>query len=581
MTLNKKLRYLILTLTFLLMSPGNWTVTALLDARCDYWSGLWMYFPSPIIFLLALVINDRWIVNPLLRKGNFSQYVIASFLLSFAAATLASAIEGMLALWLNLPYRAPFGVIPSILSEGLANSLWLSLILLGDALIQLYDKLRSDVREQKAMAESLTRYINRVKSLLDPAYISRRLQEIQSLIHQDAVSASDLISNFSDWLRQQLSLMPDTPMAVTRPSGSKLFTPLLDLMVEPRYRGFRHAGVVVTLIMVTVFTAAFDLNNDTGRKIGVGILVFTELLVIPYVIYFWFYRRFRATLNLRHYTRSVCIFLAVLISPMLASIPMYYIKAPTDTPIASLIVQTLVFAAGIVSLLLYEYGISAFLFFVNWIKVNRRSSALQTEVLRQEYLFLRRQVNPHFLFNVLNNVEISACDSLAYACQLLADIDNLLQYQFAESVAEAVTVREEVDFLNSYLELEGSRRERFGYVIEMDVASATVRIPTMLYITFIENAAKYSSPDHEGMNVRATFSIDDSGMLLFECHNHYDPRRVALARHNAIGIENVRRRLNILYEGRASLVIISDHHIYSVKLTIPLHSIRDYEMYHC
>lgn len=570
MILTKRLTYPVLAVTFMLMSPGNWTVDALLNLHRDFWPGVWMYLPSPIIYLMALAANDRLFVRLLLLNGKFGRYAISVFFLSLTAALFASGVEHIITMQLDLPHRSPMGFVASIMTEGFANSLWLFLILLGDALIRLYGKLKCDALTEKSMSNNLRRYVREVNRLLSPTYIFTKLDEIRDAICRDASTASELIGNFSEWLRQQLSLMPKAPDVVPHLSERSLFSSVLDIMVGSKYRCLRHVVAVTTLIFVILFMAAYDQSGDAESKLGVGVLVFSELAIIPYVIYFWLYRRFKRTMNLRRYVRNVTMLLGVLIFPMLVSIPIYLVKASAaHTSTASQIVYVLSLIAGIVSLLLYEFGISALLFFMNWIRTHRCISVLKTETLKQEYLFLRKQINPHFLFNVLNNVEITAYEDADYAVQLIGDISRLLHYQLDRNVDETITVNEEVDFLKSYLALESSRRDCFGYEITADESIADVRIPRMLLITFFENASKYSSPDYNGLNIKASFHVGNN-RLRFECRNHYNTMLIKSTHHSAIGIENTRRRLELLYDGNASLEISDFNGIYSVELSIPL-----------
>lgn len=126
---------------------------------------------------------------------------------------------------------------------------------------------------------------------------------------------------------------------------------------------------------------------------------------------------------------------------------------------------------------------------------------LNAESLRQEYAYLRKQINPHFLFNVLNNASILAFEDSEDAIRMFESLKHMLEYQFAETGKTDMTLEREMDFLDTYLSLEASRIDSLEYELSAQGDIKDVMIPTMIYITFVENAVKYSTMISGGRKV--------------------------------------------------------------------------------
>ena len=202
-------------------------------------------------------------------------------------------------------------------------------------------------------------------------------------------------------------------------------------------------------------------------------------------------------------------------------------------------------------------------FCYNLVKETMRAESIQkekeTETLRSELSFLRWQISPHFLFNVLNNMVSLARVRSEKLEGMLLDLSNLMRYMLYENDDRKVTVDREAEYLNSYIELQNVRfgnEVKLKWEVNVVQADSGNTIEPMLLIPFIENAFKHGTgiADPE-ISVVIHF---DNNMATMTTRNRYveksEDRKDGT---HGIGLANVKRRLNLLYPGKYSLDIRS------------------------
>ncbi len=211
-------------------------------------------------------------------------------------------------------------------------------------------------------------------------------------------------------------------------------------------------------------------------------------------------------------------------------------------------------------------GTSAFVLFQVWVKDNARMTELEENTLESELKTLRNQINPHFLFNMLNNANVLLKRDAGKASFILLKLEGLLRYQFNSVCRKMVRLDSEITFMGDFLNLEKLRRDSFEYGIEVDGDVRNVFLPPLLFITFVENAVKHN-PDSESF-VRLQFRLDGQGFF-FVCENSKskNPEKRDVG---GIGMTNIKRRLELLYPTTHSLVVEDGEDTYKVKLHIKL-----------
>jgi len=194
------------------------------------------------------------------------------------------------------------------------------------------------------------------------------------------------------------------------------------------------------------------------------------------------------------------------------------------------------------------------------------------ENLKSELAFLRSQISPHFILNVLNNiVALNRLKSTELEPTLMK-LSGLMQYMLYETDEEKVLLKTEVEYLQSYIELQ---QQRFGskvkVTLDISLANEWSEIEPMLLIPFVENAFKHGIGMVENPEINIAFISTPQNELLFRVRNKYNPASTQIEdKTSGIGLVNVKRRLNILYGNRQKLEISTNHKIFEVSLSIKL-----------
>ena len=199
---------------------------------------------------------------------------------------------------------------------------------------------------------------------------------------------------------------------------------------------------------------------------------------------------------------------------------------------------------------------------------NVRRAQLEKDNLQLEYLFLKAQVNPHFLFNTLNNIFSLATYSPEKAPSAIQKLSALMRYTLYGTETDYVPLAQEISFLKDYLQLQRLRYSaaaNLTLVVE-GLPDPKLIIAPLLLIVFVENAFKHgAAKSMKPPYVKIRIAIGEAGMLSFEVFNDVDECLVTEADNGGIGLRNARRRLEQYYRDHYSLDIGyqgSEHQIF-------------------
>ena len=200
----------------------------------------------------------------------------------------------------------------------------------------------------------------------------------------------------------------------------------------------------------------------------------------------------------------------------------------------------------------------------------RQQERKQKEV-EAELAWLKNQINPHFLFNTLNNISSLAQIDAEETQEAIMQLSDLLRYAMYETNKPKVPISGEVEFMQNYINLMKLRCNEMTKVnAQFIMHDAQLEVAPLLFISLIENAFKH------GMNSNAPATIDirleqQEDTLVFLCDNTNNPKSTKDRSGSGIGIDNTRRRLNLLYSGRYTWEqSITPENIYHVKISIRL-----------
>lgn len=212
--------------------------------------------------------------------------------------------------------------------------------------------------------------------------------------------------------------------------------------------------------------------------------------------------------------------------------------------------------------------------FQRWTIDNERISELKTMALRMELNELKNQINPHFLFNMLNGIKALVRSDPEKANLIIMKLSEFLRYQIYENNEEKTPLKSEITFLSNFLSLEMMRRDKLSIEIKTPEESGVLNgiyIPPNLFTTFVENAVKHSVDISGGESfIRIKIALSGN-QLHFSCANSKDPEFMPSDKKNSgLGLANIKRRLELLYQEDHSLDIDSTKNQFNITLIIPI-----------
>lgn len=212
--------------------------------------------------------------------------------------------------------------------------------------------------------------------------------------------------------------------------------------------------------------------------------------------------------------------------------------------------------------------------FTDWVRQLRERQELETQNMQSELRFLKSQINPHFLFNTLNNLYALTLKKSDLAPEIVLKLSEMMRYMLYECNEKRVLLSKEVQYLQNYLDLEKLRQgKNVEITLEVSGALADQKIAPLMFIPFVENSFKHGLNNQISQGfVRIRLLVESKAIWLdvenskAEMMAFKDPSRPS----GGIGLVNVRRRLDLVYPNRYRLSIDDNPKTYCVHLEISL-----------
>ncbi len=201
--------------------------------------------------------------------------------------------------------------------------------------------------------------------------------------------------------------------------------------------------------------------------------------------------------------------------------------------------------------------------------LRRREAALRHEKQASELRFLKAQTNPHFLFNTLNNLYGLARRNDPQTAGYILKLSEIIRYILQECSTDRISIQKEIKVIEDYLALEELRYDdRLRVDFQTRVKEMPLEIPPLILLPFVENAFKHGVSDTREEAFVEIYLAADSAALQFQVKNSFNPEG---AKEKAgIGLENVRRQLELTYEDRYTLQVTPTGDVYTADLKIQL-----------
>jgi len=320
----------------------------------------------------------------------------------------------------------------------------------------------------------------------------------------------------------------------------------------------RNVALYLFFCLLGLVTILMDKDHPVHREgeafraiLQGGVIVLIAHIQV-YVHNVYLYKRFFSRQNLKYITGLFLLAGSYFLINYFT--PFRFVK--NDEPVTMVISIFLVYLVGL--------G-----FYYAHKNILERNLLFKTELVErdEEIRHLKAQLNPHFLFNALNNLYGLALTEPSETPDKILELSDLLRYQIEFSKKEKVSLDDEISFIRKYLSYEQSRNPKLKIDFITDVASHEDMISPMLFMPFIENAIKYSAHTDHPFCFLSIRTVKKS--LNFHMRNNFTSERRKFAGTNT-GISNTKQRLELTYRNRHELVISETDHIYTVELSIKL-----------
>lgn len=268
---------------------------------------------------------------------------------------------------------------------------------------------------------------------------------------------------------------------------------------------------------------------------------------------------------------GLLLLVALLLTP-LKTLLMYLAYRLSDIKLSLLEVN---YAENFLALAIVGFVSSVAKILGDWLQQQRTMSELETQKASSELKFLKSQINPHFLFNTLNNLYALTLKKSDDAPEVVIKLSDMMRYMLYECNEPLVPLQKEIDYINNYIALE-SLRQSSGVDIAFELIGSpgNLKIAPLMFVPFLENAFKHGLKENikEGF-LHISIEIIEH-RLKFELQNSKPSRiqspRQQRTRAGGIGLENVRRRLELIYPERHQLEIEDSPDRYLTSLNLIL-----------
>ncbi len=224
--------------------------------------------------------------------------------------------------------------------------------------------------------------------------------------------------------------------------------------------------------------------------------------------------------------------------------------------------------------------LSGFKFAWDALRKQQEVELLKSTIKESELKFLKSQINPHFLFNNLNNLYSYAIDFSPKTPEIILKLSSVLRYMLYECKEKLVPLTKEVKQLENFTQLSQLQIEERGVVnFRAEINQSGYQIAPLILIVFIENAFKHSQASQsENIRIDIAIQLSEEGELGFSCKNNFQPVANTDNLAQGIGLDNVKKRLQLLYPNTHQLTIKETDSQYEVYLSMQLKRLNKEKM---
>lgn len=334
---------------------------------------------------------------------------------------------------------------------------------------------------------------------------------------------------------------------------------MLELVISKKYRFYRHLLLILFSIVVLYYSPPeYTEPNETYSRM----VVFFQILLLAYSNMYYFVPKF--LFRKKYLSYGLFVLAGMIISFFIHEVSSSFFRSDL-LPHEDDSINFFTFSFMTLVLIIASAAVKLF---QQWISDAQLIHDLELAKTNAELEQLKNQINPHFLFNMLNNANVLIEDDPKKASQVLMKLSDLLRYQLYDSTRDKVLLTSEIHFLEDFLNLEKVRRDNFNFLISKEGELSGVQVPPLLFISFVENAVKHNNDSAKLSYVNLFFDVRHNE-LFFKCINS-KPAVKAVNRSGGLGLTNIKRRLELLFPTSHELKIEDNTETYCITLTLKL-----------
>jgi two-component system, LytTR family, sensor kinase len=341
--------------------------------------------------------------------------------------------------------------------------------------------------------------------------------------------------------------------------------------------GFWGCYFILIAIMLGVYYRSGANGINHASRILNALKSLFLFAFIPSVISYWTYYLLLFPRYLQHKKVLLSIIHGVLISTGAALIAYILIRFSIEsgymidmddagkhgrsTAITVIVAMTLIgLVTGTVALVLKG--------FINWFNEKKLKEALNEKNHEMEMALIKSKIDPHLLFNTINNIDALIIKDAVEASNYLNKLSDIMRFMLYETMAEKIQLSQEIEYIEKYIALQKIRTANVNYIhftVSGDIGNKS--IAPMIFIPFIENAFKHTTNKKLENAITINILITDKKIKMV-CENKFDSKPKVQSMNSGLGNELIQKRLQLIYADKHLLEINKNNELYSVHLTI-------------
>lgn len=329
--------------------------------------------------------------------------------------------------------------------------------------------------------------------------------------------------------------------------------------------GFWLCYLILTIVLVTLSLEGEE-NNAIVDEATIRAVYFT---LIPSIIsYYLFYVLVFPKIREKQFLLSSIYTLAFAIGASLIGTLLIYIflgieslTERKESMTTGIIFSSFVcFATGVVALVTKG--------FISWYEELKLKEELKQKNHEMEMALVKSQLDPHFLFNTLNNIDILILKNAIEASMYLNKLSDIMRFMLFETKTDTVFLSKEIEYIEKYIALQKIRTANTNYInFEVTGSPKGKTIAPMIFLPFIENAFKHTTNKKLDNAINISIQIQKDH-IQFECRNRFNPNRKLKQENNGLGNTLIEKRLKLLYPENHILEVEKGNEEYIVNLII-------------